>query len=358
MNKALIHIFDKSACLTHRQMREYVNDNMTNEECHAVEMHLNSCPLCSDAIDGVQAQKRSGSIQAIETLDMEFLKERFAVSHPEVHLNSLAPAQTVTYVAPKRRRGKLKARPFRHTSAVALLLVFVIGILWYKENKTGIHHAVTNAGETQEQEAVVVSEAGTNDIKEETTPASFASDKENNKSQPASDNGQRPQTLIITADNKPVATKEPETGKLEVTPAKAAYSEYSPKPAVVKTSITAPVVNTTVKKTESISDGSNKTAESIASSKATNKPEKAEVAKNRKSEERAAPGIAFIPEAGNDKERRQATLVTAKSYLNSGKKSEAVKLLEQLAGERGREKREAKRMLRDMKKEAGEQELE
>lgn len=333
MNKALVHIFDRSACLTRRQIREYVENNMTNEECHAVEMHLNSCPLCSDAVDGVHRQKGSGSIAAMESLDMGFLKERFAVSHPEVHLNSLAPAQTVTYVAPKRRRGKLKARPFRHTSAVALLLVLVIGILWYKENKSGVNHAVATTVAEEPAQGIIANESPTPPQLEESQ-----ADRKADEVQAMPDNSQRPPTLVTTAGSKEEIRTPNEEEKM--TTINAVYTPNNTQPAIIKTNAkAAPVAAvTSVSKTES-------------------KPEKEQEntdIKTKSNTSKSGNIKSSKPEvdvAGSDKEQRQATLQTAKSYLNTGNKSEAIKLLEQLADQRGREKREAKRMLRSIKRE-------
>ena len=47
-------IFDKSVCLTREQLLNYKTRKLSNEELHTIEKHLIDCPLCSDAVEGIE----------------------------------------------------------------------------------------------------------------------------------------------------------------------------------------------------------------------------------------------------------------------------------------------------------------
>ena len=75
MNHKLIHIFDNSACLTRKQLRDYISCKMIDEEAHATEVHLISCKLCSEAVEGYT--KNNSVLEAMMELDSDFLEPHF-----------------------------------------------------------------------------------------------------------------------------------------------------------------------------------------------------------------------------------------------------------------------------------------
>lgn len=84
----LAHIFEPSACLTIRQMKGYVAGKMVHEESHAVEVHLLSCPFCSEAVEGLKAHNNSAVIAAMEQPDTGFIADHFGVSKDELKATS------------------------------------------------------------------------------------------------------------------------------------------------------------------------------------------------------------------------------------------------------------------------------
>ena len=129
-NAQLIHIFDNSTCLTKKQMRDYVGGKMTNEEAHAVEVHLNSCPLCSDAVEGLFEQQEGG-LAIMHELNTDFLKDHFGLSNPQVHLNSMAATQSVRKHVPREKKpAKTTVLSWRSTSLAAGLLLLA-GLIWF-----------------------------------------------------------------------------------------------------------------------------------------------------------------------------------------------------------------------------------
>jgi anti-sigma factor RsiW len=133
MKTQLKNIFDESTCLTRRQLKDYVSGVMSTEECHAAEHHLNDCPFCSEAVDGIAANGVE-AIAAIGELNTTFLKEHFDKQLPQVHLNSLAPTLSITDAKAKRRKGKGAA--ITTTSVIAAILL-VFGLFTYWKHEQG-----------------------------------------------------------------------------------------------------------------------------------------------------------------------------------------------------------------------------
>jgi len=127
MNQQLSHIFDKSACLTRRQIKDYLDGSMTPEECHAVEHHLNDCMFCSEAVDGM-LDNRYESAETVSELSTSFLNEHFHSITPQVHLNSLAPTQAVAI-----HKHKNKIQPVWGTTSVAAAVLISLATIWYVE---------------------------------------------------------------------------------------------------------------------------------------------------------------------------------------------------------------------------------
>lgn len=80
------HIFERSACLTPKQMKGYVSGKMVHEEAHAVEVHLLSCPFCRDAMDGLRENQDKGALAGMEKLDAGFIAAHFGVSKDDLNI--------------------------------------------------------------------------------------------------------------------------------------------------------------------------------------------------------------------------------------------------------------------------------
>ncbi|MCY1513872.1 hypothetical protein D9M68_483950 [compost metagenome] len=119
----LIKAIDNSACLTRRQINDYIYKKLFPEEQYVVEMHLNECPFCNDAIDGfLNTANANQLLSEVDTLQLpavdanpEPLVEKVVpkkevivppvsktVTEGPVHP---APRKTVTFDAPDRKRG-------------------------------------------------------------------------------------------------------------------------------------------------------------------------------------------------------------------------------------------------------------
>ena len=128
MNGYRRHIFEESACLNKRQLREYSAGKMVPEECYALEHHLNGCAFCREAVEGLTAHKAVGP-SALNSLSHSFIHEHFSLIHPQVHLNSIAPAVQAQTATRSRRRAKTP--PVFKASNLAAAILLIVGVMWY-----------------------------------------------------------------------------------------------------------------------------------------------------------------------------------------------------------------------------------
>lgn len=134
MNKErLKHIFEDSACLTARQIKGYVTGKMVHEEAHAVEVHLLSCPFCSDAVEALAEHKAKGAVNVMEKLDAGFMAKHLGVSAQEIGATKNVPPvlKAGSYsTAPETDKPKT-VRKLWKPMALAASLLAVLAILWF-----------------------------------------------------------------------------------------------------------------------------------------------------------------------------------------------------------------------------------
>lgn len=136
----LKHIFEQSSCLTKKQLKEYVSGSMSSEEAHAVEQHLHSCPMCSDAIDGLMAQQGKG-VEVMNTISADFLTKHLGAANPQTPRNINMSATNTNYTNDTKKKpapAMIKAKPvrsyfaFRTMSVAATILFAIVGIWYYR----------------------------------------------------------------------------------------------------------------------------------------------------------------------------------------------------------------------------------
>lgn len=136
----LKHIFEQSSCLTKKQLKEYVSGSMSTEESHAIEQHLHSCPMCSDAIDGLMAQQGKG-VEVMNTINADFLTKHLGAANPQVPQNINMPKPNTTNTRDTQKKpapAMIKAKPvrsyfaFRTMSVAATILFAIVGIWYYR----------------------------------------------------------------------------------------------------------------------------------------------------------------------------------------------------------------------------------
>jgi len=101
--KNILQILDQSACLRKSQLLGYLNHSLYPEELRAVELHLSSCALCSDALEGMEmvqnAEQLINSIQ-LPVLPAVVIPEKTPEKEPIVKVAEPAPSH------PKGRHAK------------------------------------------------------------------------------------------------------------------------------------------------------------------------------------------------------------------------------------------------------------
>lgn len=134
MKEQLIHILDESVCLSRRQLKDYLEGTMLPIENHAVEVHLNSCPLCRMAVEGFE-ENIGDATAALESLNSNFLKEHFDKIAPQIHLNSMSPAAALSGNPNK----KVSYKDIWRTTTIAATILLAFGVLWYLEFGENAH---------------------------------------------------------------------------------------------------------------------------------------------------------------------------------------------------------------------------
>lgn len=335
MKEQLIHILDKSVCLSRRQIAAYIAGTMEPEEIHAVEVHLNSCPLCSMAMDGYLEHKAEGTA-ALETLNSDFLKQHFDKALPQIHLNSLAPAVQVNTEKSGRKSIPI---PWWRITGIAAALLIGAGAFWYVDRNdfTGKHQQdiaqaepITTASEDQPQKESQGALSG----------AIEQSDKTNESAvDEISSNKSAEQPVGAEVKRKPTTTTKMEDSRLDNTRNVEDASAATPMaPAPVARD--AAYGNSYEKE-----EGFKK--EEIATNAKDAKSKKTTSAASR-TQTHAEPVVKAEETRADAADRHQKMMDDAKKEMDKGNTEKARKLLQKIVDDRGPKWREARRMLRSL----------
>lgn len=374
MSEQLKHIFDSSACLSKRQIKDYMSGTMTPEECHAVEHHINSCFFCSEALEGME--EHADALIVADQLDSTFLKDHFSLTNPQVHLNSMAPAATAP--AMQRRNRRSKVQPLFRPTALAAALILAFGVLWYlqysKEHPENQALIARNASP-----AITEQKTATEPVDDQPAAATLIA-----KNIPEEEN--RPaKTEILGADQpQPVASFTPAAKDLgsdkkedvvvkeervsNLTAQKAALQgeteqqrgEAVKMAAPVKLPATTSAAAYQAKSTNEVtisgarSNGTIYTVDGVqlqsqSASRTDDEVSKAEDLYESGNYSEALKTYKKQMNEGSGSTRQHATLMVARIYLKTGQKANAIKLLQSLVDEgSGPSRRQAKRLLKDL----------
>lgn len=152
MKERLLNILDQSTCLTRRQMKDYLAGTMLPEEIHAAETHIASCPLCSMALEGFEANSDE-ALAAIASLNSGFLKDHFDSITPQIHLNSMAPAVPVAHHPHHTKKKKTQSYSLLKVAAVAAALAIGFGVFWVIDQRG---NKIQDAGRIAQNEEMSV----------------------------------------------------------------------------------------------------------------------------------------------------------------------------------------------------------
>lgn len=131
MNKEqLKHIFENSACLSPKQLRMYASGKMVHEEAHAAEMHLLSCPLCNDAVEGLMEANKPEAFKYVEKQDTAFLAQHIDLLTAQEELNKDSGNKKMPLKAPTAGSGMPMRRMLKPIGIAAGVLL-IAGVFWF-----------------------------------------------------------------------------------------------------------------------------------------------------------------------------------------------------------------------------------
>jgi hypothetical protein len=109
MNEQFSDIFTETACPSQEQLMAYVQDQLSPEERHKVELHLADCEMCSEAVEGLMAIRQ---------------KEQIPVWLRQAKWNVLQQLRRKTH-------KKRKVNFYLYIAIVALIIIFlVLALFW------------------------------------------------------------------------------------------------------------------------------------------------------------------------------------------------------------------------------------
>lgn len=347
--KGLKYIFEESACLTKRQLSGYVTNRITPEEAYPLEHHIHICPLCREALEG--ALKQRENLPALSELNPEFLKEHFSITHPEVHLNSMALSSSLHSGSKFKgiKTVRLFLKPSGYISAAVLILCALGYMEISKSFKTGADpevraRSVIKSPEAENTLEPVAAESFFRTDKAVTTtpgenPVETFSVRQVSGEQPGQ---QKPEPLLI-ADPAQKIKKEPQHiagQKPNVVPAEKNTREET----VPKTTGTKEKKEKLIKEQPDQSF-ENPAAKEVSGTEILSAEELFRAGKF----EAALKNYKAHMNTGSDRDRQYAALNVARCYMGMGKYENAKLLLQSLVENgSGAPKRQARRMLRNL----------
>jgi hypothetical protein len=371
------HIFDRSACLTRKQVEAYLAGNMITEEVYAVEHHINGCPLCSIAMDGMQLRK--DAIVVMNQTDADFLRAHLdAMPQP----TSSGAAAYMKNLKPK----EINKKPLMAGLKLAVAAALVVGALWFvqsigKDKKDAQPVAEQSVNAEPEEQMVTVEEPVLTDSQAalaETAPVETTLEEAADVDAPATT--QPAATVNAKPEPAPAATNAPAT-KPGMTPATTKGPVSTAKQtatipgSTIKPMVTPPPPPPAKEQPKPVAqqEPEQKPVPQPVKEepKAEPKPEPKPAAKKEEADEMPADPLKagrMLMDKGsynqainrmrnemrsNNKTRRQeAVMMVARCYQQLGNTQRAKELLSSIIDEGGPEKKAAKKALKEIDKNA------
>jgi hypothetical protein len=108
------NIFSLSNCLSKQQLVNYIQHKLDRDEVYIVESHLNDCPFCSDAIDG---------LMDADLTEMQTTIQEIKPNLIHAHIQHLPSENTNTHPAP----FTISSNKNKWMIAASILLLFGLG---------------------------------------------------------------------------------------------------------------------------------------------------------------------------------------------------------------------------------------
>lgn len=128
-----IDLFTKSGCLTTEALKGHISESLSDLEKDRVQNHLDSCELCSDALEGLQLISDPNKVDTI-------------VSEIKKNLKKTLPDSGTT------QSTKFKKQTRLYYYAVAASIVILMGFYFYLQNNFNNESAVQSVSQVVELE--------------------------------------------------------------------------------------------------------------------------------------------------------------------------------------------------------------
>jgi hypothetical protein len=143
----LTHIWTKSNCLTKGQLLSYIQHQMDREEEYLVESHLNDCPLCNDALEGMMNEDLEQIEKTLSELKSKFDHRLSELKKVEIEKTNPSQKSSATS-KPHDNSSNLKIiskRRYRWVYAASILLIIGLGYSVFSfiknyDKKPGLAH--------------------------------------------------------------------------------------------------------------------------------------------------------------------------------------------------------------------------
>lgn len=344
MSEELQHIFDRSACISKRQMREYISGMMNREEIRAVEHHLSYCEFCSEAIEGL-TNEQNASHHALDELNDQFIRDYYARQE----------ANQAKALAVNTSSKNKKAIWLSITGIAAALLICFVGIRYFNQLKStnNLIIADTKLEQTPIQENQPASTQKQDELVYNSTPVqdSLAHGDKEIKSVMDTSVSTIAMQAPISNSKKSIALADASLNQKTERAKKAPAIEPKNARLIAKEQQTQNNADAVPLSGASVSPQTSGNAEEADITTEENVTPNKEADKLFENGKYNAALSLYKKQMNNGeaKERQQASLMAAKCYLGLNDKATAKNILQQLADTgSGRVRRQARRLLRDI----------
>lgn len=135
------NIWSQSSCLTKNQLIGYIQHTLEREEEYLVESHLNDCPFCNDALEGLMYSDLDKTEQHLSKLKTEFQEKLNKLDQEKSKPKPLYIEPKVKQLKPETKTSNRKIS-YKWLYAASVLLIVGLGYSVYSFIQKSKPHAV------------------------------------------------------------------------------------------------------------------------------------------------------------------------------------------------------------------------
>lgn len=159
-DERILQVLENSACLSKGQLLGYIKHTLYPEELRAVELHLSGCPICNDALDGLEMQANVEELLAslvppvLPAIAQKEKPKEKKEAVPVIKVEKTPVAPKAAEVSEREDNDSTYTRkPFSWKRPLGIAAALAIGFsaLWYFEFRPKDNKEI--AGNNMEEEA-------------------------------------------------------------------------------------------------------------------------------------------------------------------------------------------------------------